>query len=50
MPDKKPPKPPKQYRAVVGITLKDGARVEPGELYPGKPDKWLIDAGKVEVT
>ncbi len=50
MPDNKPPKPPKKYRAVVGITLKNGDRVEPGELYPGKPAEWLIKQDKVEVA
>lgn len=41
-------KPARKYRAVVGITLKDGTRVAPGELFPGKPVKWLIDQKKVE--
>ena len=38
----------KQWVAVVGLTLKDGTRVEPGEDYPGVPPKWLITQGKVE--
>jgi len=50
MPEKKPPKPPVKYRAVVGITLKNGERVEPGELFPGKPAEWLIERHKVEAV
>ena len=42
-----PKKEPARYVAVVGITLKNGDRVEPGEPYPGKPDEWLIEQGKV---
>jgi len=38
---------PKTYVAVVGLTLKNGDRVEPGDKYPGKPAKWLIEQGKV---
>lgn len=38
----------KRYVAVVGLTLKDGTRIEPGEPYPGKPAKWLIEQGKVK--
>lgn len=38
----------KRYVAVVGLTLKNGSRVEPGEPYPGKPAKWLIQQGKVK--
>ena len=37
----------KPYEAVVGLTLKDGTRVEPGDDYPGRPPKWLIEQGKV---
>lgn len=37
----------KKYVAVVGLTLKDGTRVEPGEPID-KPDKWLVKAGKVK--
>jgi hypothetical protein len=39
---------PAVYVAVVGLTLKNGDRVEVGETYPGKPAKWLIDQGKVK--
>ncbi len=38
----------KTWKAVVGLTLKDGTRVEVGEDYPGSPPKWLIVQGKVE--
>ena len=38
----------KQWKAVIGLTLKDGSRVEPGKDYPGQPPKWLIVQGKVE--
>lgn len=48
MTDQPKPKPPKKYRAVVGLTLKNGDRVEPGELFPGRPPKWLREQGKVE--
>ncbi len=41
-------KPAPKYRVVVGLTLKNGDRVEPGELFPGKPPKWLVDQRKVE--
>jgi hypothetical protein len=41
-------KPKFLFVAVVGLTLKDGTRVEPGEPYPGVPAKWLIDQHKVE--
>lgn len=41
-------KSPKRYVAVIGLTLKDGTRVEPGEPVPGRPAKWLIDQGKVK--
>ena len=37
-----------RYVAVVGLSLKNGDRVEPGEPYPGKPPKWLVDQGKVK--
>ena len=37
----------KTYVAAVGLTLKNGDRVEPGETYPGTPAKWLIEQGKV---
>ena len=43
-------KPAKKYLAVVGLTLKDDTRLEPGDLYPGKPPKWLITQRKVEVA
>lgn len=33
--------------AVVGITLADGTRLERGDLYPGRPPKWLVDQGHV---
>jgi hypothetical protein len=36
------------YVAVVGLTLKNGDRVEPGDPYPGRPPKWLKDQGKVK--
>lgn len=36
------------YVATVGLTLKDGSRVEPGQKYPGKPPTWLIREGKVK--
>ncbi len=42
MTDKKP-----RYRVVVGLTLKNGERVEPGEIFPGTPADWLIEQGKV---
>ena len=45
MPAKKPP--PGKWVATVGLTLKNGKRVEPGEPYPGNPPKWLKDQGKV---
>lgn len=38
----------KEYVAVVGIDLPDGTRLEPGDPYPGKPVKWLIDQGLVK--
>jgi len=38
---------PKKYVAVVGLTLRNGDRVEPGQPYPGRPPKWLIEQGKV---
>ena len=37
----------KKYRAITGLTLKDGSRVEPGEVFPGKPPTWLVEQGKV---
>ena len=37
-----------KYVAVVGLTLKDGSRIEPGEPYPGKPPKWLVEQRKVQ--
>ena len=43
MADKKP-----TYIAVVGLTLKNGDRVEPGDVFPGNPPKWLIDQKKVK--
>ena len=49
MPAKKPPKPqkPAVWVATLGLTLKDGTRVEQDEPYPGNPPKWLKDQGKV---
>lgn len=38
----------KKYVALAGLTLKDGTRVEPGDEFPGKPPKWLIEQKKVE--
>jgi hypothetical protein len=37
-----------RYVAVVGLTLKGGDRVEPGDVYPGRPPKWLLEQGKVK--
>lgn len=37
------------YVAVVGLTLKDGSRIEPGEPVV-KPEKWLVEQGKVKVA
>ena len=37
----------KKYVAVVGLTLKDGTRIEQGKPFPGRPAKWLIEQGKV---
>lgn len=37
-----------RYVAVVGLTLKNGDRVEPGDPYPGRPPKWLLEQGKVK--
>jgi hypothetical protein len=34
------------YVAVVGFTLKDGTRIEPGDVFPDPP-KWVIGQGKV---
>jgi len=45
---KKQTKPKKVYRAVVGLTLKDGSRAEPGDIVV-KPPEWLIAQGKVAV-
>ena len=36
-----------RYVAVVGLTLRNGTRVEAGDPYPGRPAKWLIQQGKV---
>lgn len=43
-------KPKPKFVAVVGITLPDGTRVEPGDPFPGQPDKWLIDQNKVKAA
>lgn len=37
-----------RYVAVVGLTLRNGDRVEPGERYTGRPPKWLLEQGKVK--
>jgi len=39
----------KRWRAVIGLTLPDGKRVEAGTLLPATftPPKWLIEQGKV---
>ena len=39
-------KPKKRWIAVVGLTLKDGTRIEPGDPVE-RPVKWLIEQGKV---
>ena len=39
-------KPTRRWIAVVGLTLKDGTRIEPGDPV-AKPAKWLIEQGKV---
>lgn len=41
---------PKKYKAVVGLTLEDGKRIEPGKDVPAKViehNKWLVKQGKV---
>ena len=43
----KPPTVSSQHVALVGLTLKDGTRIEPGDLFPGSPPAWLIEQGKV---
>ena len=40
-------KPTPVYRAVVGFTLKDGTRIEKGDVFPDPP-KWVIGQNKVE--
>ncbi len=41
-----------RYRAVVGLTMATGKRVEAGNLWPAgsTPPEWMIDQGKVEPT
>ena len=48
MPTKNPPKPkkPVKWVATVGFSTPDG-RVEIGEVFPGTPDKLLVEQGKV---
>jgi hypothetical protein len=41
-------KKPVRYVAIVGLTLKSGDRVERGDVYPGRPPKWLLEQGKVK--
>lgn len=36
------------FVAVVGITLEDGTRIEPGEPFPGEPADWLVEQRLVE--
>ena len=36
----------KKWRAVVGLTLGDGTRIEPGEVVPD-PLEWMVEQGKV---
>jgi hypothetical protein len=48
MTGKKTVRKPVRYVAVVGLTLKNDDRVEPGDPFPGRPPGWLLDQGKVK--
>ncbi len=46
------PATPTRYRAVIGLTMASGKRVEAGNLWPAgsAPPEWMIEQGKVEPT